>query len=212
MKKRNLAGVTLIELVITMFVGGILFLTIGMIIIYSQVSWRKAMITSDADRSFGYAKKKLIYLMRTATTPPAIYSYDPAFSDPFIIDPSAGGERLEFQTLANNGGVKTYALGRISRDAATKNMIYEYWYANTGGGTPPQLTYNTGAAPAVREVLMGNAEQLNFNFAGAAGNQTSAVRAAIKRKIVMSLPSTNSEEVLVDSITVRARGVPLKNP
>jgi prepilin-type N-terminal cleavage/methylation domain-containing protein len=70
MKNRRESGLTLIELLITIILSGILAFAVGMILISANTSWFKSAKDVAISDDMRYAQRKIGYMMRSATTDP----------------------------------------------------------------------------------------------------------------------------------------------
>lgn len=159
-KRQCSSGFTLVELIITTVISGILFVFIGMIVVYSQQAWQKAADISVAHDDFRYFKKRMEYQLHNATT----YNFS-------VTSPT------ELRYVTNNGG-RLY-INRVWLDA-DNTVKYENWTATTQGNPPsgPDIgPWQTEVPPNIGTVMVRDAQSLQFTYAVA--GSTASVKVAL---------------------------------
>ena len=136
--KRGQSGLSLVELIITMIISAILFITIAMIIIYANQSWIKAARVTQALQGSRIAKKTMEYQIRSAITVPA--SFSASTNEPFVMSAGApfeiapDSQSIMFNVVDRNNG-DVYKLDRFRMDNNNYQILYDYWYAYTDPST-----------------------------------------------------------------------------
>jgi hypothetical protein len=169
MRKRKLdqAGLSLVELVITMIISGVLFVTIAMIIIYANQSWIKAARVTEALRGSRIAKKTMEYQIRSAITMPA--TFFASTTEPFMVTSSSepfeianDGQSIKFNVIDRSKG-SVYKLDRFRRDDSN-NIMYDYWYAYTDSFNNTTYTHwPSSSVLLLQDVQKFSVTRLDFN-------------------------------------------------
>lgn len=148
---KNSSGVTLVELIVTLIIGAFMLLTVGIILVYSQVLWQKSSQTSDIQTEGLSARAIIGYSFRNATTNLSGY--------PFVLDGSGHSLRYTSIDPANS----TYVLSRIRLSG--KEVLYDYWLASTDA-LSQHVWFATTAASAGSMRLFSDVQSLHILEAG----------------------------------------------
>jgi len=160
--KGNGAGFSLIEMLITMIISGILFIAVSMIVIYANQSWLKASSVSSVIQDSRSGKKTIEFQIRGAIPVPPTFAG--SGSEPFTISPgelfqitpsTANGRSIVFNVIDRNKN--TYKLDKFSYDNVGNTVKYDYWYASTAG---PVTTYTTTNSTTV--VIISNVQNMKI--------------------------------------------------
>jgi prepilin-type N-terminal cleavage/methylation domain-containing protein len=176
MKTRGTRGMTLVELMIVLFIAGILALTLGILMVRSFESWKKSADRISTENDVRYFRRKLEYQFRSATTHPATIS--------MTTNPN---DTLRFATYFNKENLTgVYTQNEYGVDAGN-NLVRKYWVANstspTGSGIFPASPW--GGPPDQTEKILPNVTSLNFQWAGL---EPTVSTSAVQVTIVQSQP------------------------
>ncbi|MCX5778558.1 MAG: prepilin-type N-terminal cleavage/methylation domain-containing protein [Elusimicrobia bacterium] len=150
MKKRNPAGITLIELIIVVFIAGILALTIGILMVRSFESWKRAADRITTDNDVRYFRRNLEYQFRSATTNPAA-----------ITQTTVANDTLRFASYFNNYNLSNqYTQNEYRVDSG--NLVRRFW--NVTSPTIDSLNWST--TPDQTETIVPNVISLQFQWVG----------------------------------------------
>jgi prepilin-type N-terminal cleavage/methylation domain-containing protein len=213
--RKEPAGFTLIELMISVVLGGILFFTVGMIIIYAQVALQKAMRSSGLNDDYRGFQRRMEYEMRGATSKPyylstgGYYLVDGTYNaDPFIND--AGPNSVLFYTVDRSiaAPARKIKVHRVYEDSTNHTIVYKFWYARTTPGSPPHIWLQEGqkdgTLPSRTDTVLRDLRELQALLFTLSGAKTEVVRVdTVQKKVIHQ--GSGAAKTEMRSFTVKTR-------
>ena len=163
-KQWNVAGVSLVELLITVVISGVLFASIGMVIVYANQAWQKSYALNSVLNDSRAAKDVIKIQLGAAVTRSFMFQYMGMVTpgtcqtcyiahipmDKYSYISPANPDVFAFNSIDKSNN--RFKFNQYIYDDVNKRILYDYWYATTNA-------YNNAMYTGLgnEEVLVNNA-------------------------------------------------------